>query len=205
MGIVQIELGFRNPDKLPVFDKEPYIYNLPIKDVFLIKRPRYLDQRGGFQELGRLNDISEALGREVEMPQFQLSESRPGVLRGIHVEPEDKLVTPLWGNFKIVLVDLRRESETFLNYISFDLNLMKGSPKYTINIPERVGNSFFVYPGDIAFYLYHVSKIFDPSNVNCGVRWDSVGINWPTKNPELSERDKNLPTIQQYLVSHLAR
>ena len=31
-----------------------------------------------------------------------------------------------------------------------------------------------------------------------GVKWDSVKFNWPIENPILSDRDKNLPRIENF-------
>src|SRR4030067_3384754 len=135
-GFEQLYPNFSNPEDL-TFLGEPYIYKLPLKDVLLIKRNRYADNRGWFQELGRLDDIEEVLGRKVVMRQFQMSMSGPNVLRGIHAEPQDKLITPLRGSLKISLFDFRRDSETFMKSVSFDLFLKNDDPKYSIYIPEN--------------------------------------------------------------------
>ncbi len=196
---------FLNPERA-VYREEPYLHEVGIEDVLLIKRPNLLDRRGQFQEFWRLDDIEEAIGRDVKIRQFQMSESRPNVLRGVHVEPQDKIITPLVGKFRIALVDFRQESSTYLKLLVFDLNLMIGSPKYSVFIPEGVGNSFCVFPNSPhAYYLYGVSQTYNPSHSNMGVRWNSLGIDWPSKYPELSDRDKNLPTIEQFVLTQLGR
>ena len=44
---------------------------------------------------------------------------------------------------------------------------------------------------------YLVTSEYDPT-ADAGVRWDSVGIDWPVDNPIVSERDQNLPTLADF-------
>jgi dTDP-4-dehydrorhamnose 3,5-epimerase len=183
-------------------DREPYIRESSIKGLLIIKRPKYLDARGNFQENYRLPDIIEAIGRPVNFLQCQDSFSRPRVLRGIHAEPQDKIITPMTGQMVTVIVDLRRNSETFLKWVMFDFdNRDPSRPTTSLFVPEGLGNSFCVYGTEPVWYKYGVSKIYDPQTAGKGVHWqdETLSIPWPVEEPIISERDENLPSLQEFL------
>lgn len=190
-----------NPDELKI-DKEPYIYESPLEGVLLIRRPRYADQRGSFQEEARLPDIGDALHRDVKIAQSQYSESAPRVIRGIHFEPQDKLVTPLTGKISVVLLDLRVGSPTFKRYLMFELDNTQDKAKTTIFIPEGVGNSFCVHKDSpTVIYQYSVTCVYNPATAGMGVRYDDeeLAIPWPVDDPIVSDRDLSLPTMEEFL------
>src|SRR5260221_6417383 len=84
---------------------EPYIRRTNIDGFFLVKRPRFFDDRGSFQEIVRVPDIEEAMGHQVRIMQTQGSFSLQNVLRGIHAENQIKLITPQNGRILAVIVD----------------------------------------------------------------------------------------------------
>lgn len=181
---------------------EPFIIETPIQGVFLIQRPRYEDFRGAFQEQFRIPDISSELGREVRILQAQISESNPGVLRGIHAEPQDKIITPIAGRLSAVVVDLREDSETFKKWLKLDFDLKLGEARTSLFIPEGMGNSFCVHEDSgVVLYQYAVSQTYDSKTAGMGVRYDDseLAIPWPVKNPIISDRDKRLPTLKEFL------
>ncbi|MBI3396983.1 dTDP-4-dehydrorhamnose 3,5-epimerase family protein [Candidatus Woesebacteria bacterium] len=184
------------------FDREPFIQRTSIEGFLLIRRPQYADGRGAFQEIARIPDISEALGREIVIRQTQRSRSMGHVLRGIHAEPQDKLITPYTGKMVAVIVDLDPKSPTFLSWLmlGFD-NTEENCSKTTMFLREGLGNSMCVIGTDPVEYVYGVSKIYDPGTAGEGVRYNdpSLAIPWPISNPVVSNRDRNLPDLVRFL------
>jgi len=182
---------------------EPFIYQTEIKDLLIIKRPHFPDSRGSFQELYRTPDIEKLIGREVKLKQGALAESDPNVLKGIHAEPQDKVIIPLTGKLIAVIVDLRVDSKTFKDYIMVDFDISDEAPtRASLFIPKGCGNSYYVYKKSRrVFYQYAVSETYDPSTREMGVRFDDgqLNISWPENNPILSERDKNMPSLSEFL------
>ena len=93
-------------------DTNPYteyrIWGTPIEGLLLWERKEYDDDRGGYQENYRTLELSKVLGRPVEFKQGATSKNKPrGVLRGLHAEPMDKLVTNLNGRIFIAIADVR--------------------------------------------------------------------------------------------------
>ena len=46
---------------------------------------------------------------------------------------------------------------------------------------------------------YKVTTVYSPEH-DAGIRWDSVGIEWPDINPIISDRDSNLPSFNDFIT-----
>lgn len=190
--------------------EEPYIKACKIQGVYLIARPRYADYRGSFQELFRTPDIKK-LFRKTDILQAQISVSKVGVLRGIHAEPRDKVITPIVGRMSAIIVDLRTDSPTYKKSVRFDFdNTDIETPYTTLFVPSGCGNSFCVYKekndkGDgTLIYYYTYSKVYDPKWADSGVKYDDpdLGVKWPIKDPIVSDRDKSLPSLKDFVKKY---
>jgi dTDP-4-dehydrorhamnose 3,5-epimerase len=191
-------------------EKEPYVSSTRIKGVYIIKRPQFSDLRGSFQELYRIPDINKIFARTKVM-QSQISISKSNVLRGVHAEPRDKIITPITGRMSAVIVDLRKSSPTFKKWARFDFNNNSSNGIFTtLFVPSGCGNSVCVYKekddkgdGNVIYY-YSYSSIYNPKWAGSGVRYNDpqLKIKWPIKTPILSERDKNLPLLEDFLRNY---
>lgn len=183
-------------------DKEPYIWKTGIEGFLIVKRPRYYDERGSFQELVRIPDLEHALGRKISPMQSQVSFSNPNVLRGIHAESQVKIITPLQGKMLSVIVDLRPSSRTFGQFIMLDIDANESTPNITLCLDEGLGNSLYVYPDSKnLIYHYSVSKLYDPSNKGRGVAFSDKTLNipWPDHDSIISDRDRELPDLESFI------
>jgi dTDP-4-dehydrorhamnose 3,5-epimerase len=59
-----------------------------------------------------------------------------------------------------------------------------------------VGHAFYVRSEE-AVLAYLVSTPHAPS-FDAGVRWDSAGVDWPDAAPVISQRDRALPTLEEF-------
>jgi len=122
------------------------------------------------------------------------SVSMRNVLRGLHFQtpPYDhyKLVTCIEGDVFDVVVDLRRRSTTYGQYMSFELNGLRAD---SIFVPLGCAHGFYVR-SERAIVLYNVSTLHAPAH-DTGIHWDSVRIAWPTASPIVSERDAAFPPL----------
>ncbi len=191
-------------------ESEPYIVNSKIDGVFLIKRPRYADDRGSFQELYRIPDISKHFeGTRVD--QAQISVSKVNVLRGVHAEPRDKIITPILGRMSAIIVDLRTDSSTYLEHVRFDFDQVTPESQFTtLYVPSGCGNSLCVYknPEDSGdgtlVYYYSYSDVYDPKYNDSGVKFDDpkLKIDWPIPNPIVSTRDRDLLSLDEFIKKY---
>jgi dTDP-4-dehydrorhamnose 3,5-epimerase len=146
------------------------------------------DARGSFMETYRAERYRE-LGLSDLSAQDNLSHSRRGVLRGLHLQnphAQAKLCQVLVGEIYDVVVDLRRGSPAFGRWQGFRLSADQPQQLY---VPEGVAHGFCVVSEEALFY-YKCSERYEPS-AELVLRWDDpeLAIDWPVAEPLLSARD----------------
>lgn len=171
-----------------------------IQGLYLVQWPRFYDERGFFKHSYQLHELEEAVGRPVQLRQGNHSRSKPGVLRGFHAEPWDKLIYVVHGHATCVVADVRPESPTFGEHVAFELGDEPGVHD-RIFVTQGLANAFYTH--DEVDYLNDVSREFDPSDRN-GFAWNdpTLAVAWGTDDPLLSETDASLPTLQERFPEH---
>ena len=157
--------------------------------VLLVEPEVYADERGYFMESWR-RDRYAAAGIGDDFVQDNVSLSRPGVLRGLHVQhphAQAKLISVLHGEVFDVAVDVRRGSPTFGRWVGATLS---GENRRRLYIPEGFAHGFVVTGGE-ALVAYKVTG-FHHAPGDLAVAWDDpdVGIAWPVAAPTMSARDR---------------
>ncbi|ELE9244102.1 dTDP-4-dehydrorhamnose 3,5-epimerase [Enterobacter kobei] len=167
-----------------------------LEGVLVIEPRVFGDERGFFYETFHAKRYKE-VGIKEEFVQDNRSRSAGGVLRGLHFQktkPQGKLVTVTQGEVFDVAIDLRPDSSTFGQYEAI---MLTGENKIQFYIPPGFAHGFCVL-SDSADFQYKCTDFYDPSDEG-GLIWNdtSVNIDWPIKNPILSEKDKILPSLDQ--------
>jgi dTDP-4-dehydrorhamnose 3,5-epimerase len=160
--------------------------------------PRFFpDERGFFVESFRENVWAEH-GVDETFVQDNHSRSARGVLRGMHFSVgagQAKLVRCARGAILDVVVDLRRESPTYSEWESFELD---DSEHHQLFVPIGFAHGFCVL-SDVADVTYKCSTYYDGS-VERGFAYNDpdVDIGWPQDMALLvSERDVSAPTLAE--------
>lgn len=168
-----------------------------IEGFYIIKMPVFPDDRGFFHEVFRLNLLQEK-GIEFNPVQWNHSFNKSKVLRGIHTEEWQKIIYLVKGSIFAAIVDVRADSPTFMKVETIALNSEKDSERYALFLPKGIGNSFCVTSETPADYMYLVDEYWDNSKAK-GIAWNDpdIKINWPIKDPVISDRDNNNPTLRQ--------
>lgn len=170
-----------------------------IPGLLVIEPDTFEDHRGQFLETWRE-------GRGPRLPPFvqdNLSRSHRGVLRGLHFQhpnPQGKLVTVVYGEVFDVAVDVRRGGPTFGRWWGTRLS----SDDYRqLWIPEGFAHGF-VALSDEAIVSYKCTAFYSPDDDRT-LRWDdpAIGIDWPVSEPELSEKDRRAPRLEELDDSEL--
>lgn len=170
---------------------------LGIPDVLRLTPPRFPDERGYFQE-------TWVAGKwPVEGSHFvqdNLSVSRHGVLRGLHLQNPDaqaKLVFAVTGAIWDVAVDVRVGSPTFGQWVAEELSAENGVQLF---VPRGFAHGFVVL-SDSAHVIYKCDARYAPSSEQT-LRWDDpeVGIRWPNDRPVLAPRDASAPTLKELIA-----
>ena len=162
-----------------------------IKDVILVKPKVFGDNRGYFMETYKKSDFV-ANGIDVEFNQDNQSMSTAHVLRGLHYQEapysQAKLVRCAKGRIYDVAVDIRKNSETFGQYVKVELS---EENKHMLFIPEGFAHGFVVM-SDEAELIYKASGEYAPQ-ADRGIMWNDkdINIDWGIDfEPILSEKDK---------------
>lgn len=171
------------------------IKNTSIPGLLIIKRPTYKDNRGYFREVLRLNELEEAAGIKFKFKQWSHSWSKPRVVRALHSEEQNKIVYPISGNVFSAYVDLRVKSKTFGKVVTMEFSEPNDKAVF---IPSGVANSLCAIGKKPVHYMYLIDDYYDPKKIK-GIAWNDpdLKIKWPIKNPVISERDKNNPTVAE--------
>jgi len=168
---------------------------LKIPDVLLIEPKVFKDERGYFMETYKFTEF-EKFGIKNFVQENQ-SLSVKGVIRGLHYQKnpyaQGKLVRVIKGEIFDVAVDIRKGSSTYGKYVS---EILSDENKYMVYIPEGFAHGFCVL-SDEAIVNYLTTAEY---NKECdrGIIWndEDIGIDWPIKNPIISEKDKRHPKLK---------
>ncbi len=155
----------------------------------VVLSPRvYRDPRGFFMETWNKERYADE-GLPATFVQDNLSESRRGVLRGLHYqhpEAQGKLLQVLHGEIYDVAVDIRRGSPTFGQWVGV---VLSSDNQRQIYVPEGFAHGFVV-TSDSALFSYKCTDLYRPQNEG-SVLWNDpdLGIDWPIAEPILSPKD----------------
>ena len=160
----------------------------------------FTDDRGVFFETFSARFMAQA-GAAAEWVQDNQSNSKKGVLRGLHFQrpphAQAKLVRVGQGRALDVAVDLRKDSPTYGQYQLVELSAGSGNLLY---IPAGFAHGFMALE-DNTIFLYKCSDYYAPATEG-GLRWDDadLNINWGTEvQPLVSGKDEELPAFKDFV------
>ena len=172
---------------------------LDIPDLLLIEPKIFKDGRGFFMETYKSTDFAQ-LGMDQLFKQDNFSHSTKGTLRGLHyqVPPHEqgKLIMVTHGEVFDVAVDIRKNSQTFGKWAG--VRLSADNPRI-FYIPPGFAHGFCVL-SDEADFTYKVTSEYD-RDCERGIIWNDpvIGIDWPIEDPLLSQRDRQLPVLEDVI------
>jgi dTDP-4-dehydrorhamnose 3,5-epimerase len=174
-----------------------------IDGLVIVRWDTHGDDRGFFRQTYQVRELTEALGYEPTLRQGNHSRSQPGVLRGFHAEPWDKLVYVVRGTAFAAIADIRPESATFGETRSFVLGDDPGH-RMRLFIADGLANSFCSIGDGPVDYVYDVSDYWRPDIDKRAVAWNDpeLAVDWPTDQPVLSDADRSNPTLRELVPDH---
>lgn len=166
---------------------------LSLQGVYLIHRVKHEDDRGSFSRLFCSDALVDA-GWTDCIQQVNYSHSKlKGTIRGMHCQKtphsEMKLVSCIRGEVYDVVVDLRVNSPTFLQWHGVYLSAENSK---SLLIPEGVAHGFQTQE-DYSELIYAHSKKYEPTH-EAGVNpFDpAINITWPQPVSCISARDSSV-------------
>ena len=163
------------------------------KDLLIIQNKSFKDNRGYFKELYKETFLNK------KFPFMVMSYSKKNVLRGMHIQKnkqQGKYVSVIKGKIFDVVLDLRKDSETFGKHFSIILS-------------EKNSKSLFIPPGfahgfcslDKENYITYSCTKYRNKISETGILYNDkrLKIKWPIKNPIISIKDKKNISYTDYL------
>jgi dTDP-4-dehydrorhamnose 3,5-epimerase len=167
-----------------------------LKGSFIIDLDLFQDERGWFARTFCKHEF-EKIGHTKEWVQLNHSyTAHKGTIRGMHYQAassaEIKLVRCISGKIFDVIIDLRKDSSTFLQWTGVELS---AENKRMLYIPEGFAHGFQTLSDDCEL-IYHHSQFYQP-NVEAGIRYNDpkIAINWPLPLSNISKRDEEHPFL----------
>lgn len=164
---------------------------------FIIDLKKIEDERGFFSRAFCANEYKEH-GLNPTVAQANLSRSeKKYTLRGFHYQVEGaeeaKTIRCIKGKLLDVIIDLRKDSPTYCQYVAVELSEENHRALY---VPEHFAHSFITLEDHTEAY-YLVSNFYTPGKEK-GIRWNDpyFNVEWPTDQPIVSEKDQSHPDFK---------
>jgi len=171
-----------------------------LKGCFVIEPRVFNDDRGYFFESYNKEKFEELTGSKVNFVQDNESFSTKGVLRGLHFQKGEhaqaKLVRVTHGEVLDVAVDIRPDSDTFLQVVTERLS---AENKKQLFVPRGFAHGFIVLSNTVVFN-YKCDNFYNKTSEG-GVIYndETLKIDWVLNSDEflVSEKDLVLPTVKE--------
>ena len=155
------------------------------------------DNRGTFVKL--YNDDFFILNNlRTDFKESYFSVSHKNALRGMHfqIPPAEhtKLVFVNKGSIQDVILDIRKNSSTYGQYLS--VKISEGEPKL-IYIPTGCAHGFLSLE-DNTIVSYIQTSVYN-KDCDSGISYNSFGMDWGLSNPIISDRDKRFLGIDEFI------
>ena len=175
------------------------IKETPLKDCYIIEPKVFYDERGYFYEQFNEQVFQAETKLNVKFVQDNVSESKFGVIRGLHYQQgmhsQAKLVTVLEGEVLDVAIDLRKTSPSFGKQFSI---LLTSENKKQLFVPKGFAHGFSVLSKTARFF-YKCDAYYNKES-ETGIKYndETLNIDWQLKDGEIivNDKDKHLPDFK---------
>lgn len=166
-----------------------------LEGVYIIEPKVFGDERGWFME-----SYSKIKTPQITCEFVQDNHSfskEKGTLRGIHFQTnphaQAKLVRCVVGGVFDVVVDLRKNSSTYKQWIKVELS---AENKKQLFIPRGFGHAFITLTDNVEF-VYKTDNYYNYES-DQSILWSDpdLNINWGIPNPIISQKDQNAPLLK---------
>ena len=172
---------------------------LDIQGPLIIEAKVFPDHRGCFYESFNIKKLLK-LGINNNFVQDNVSESKKGVLRGLHYQldpfSQAKLIIVLSGEILDVIVDIRKGSPTFGKHLSIELS---SKDHRILFIPKGFAHGFIAIKDD-TIVQYKCDRYYSPEHER-GINFSdpTLNINWnyPKDKIIIADRDLQFPLFNK--------
>ena len=165
---------------------------LKINGAFIVQSNSFDDTRGKFIRSYCENEF-EKINHDSKWVQINLSQtSKKGSIRGMHMQHEPhseiKLIRCIRGVVFDVIIDMRTESDTYLQHENV---VLSAENMLALYIPEGCAHGFQTLEDDSHLLYYHSN--FYNKDFEAGYLYNdpAFDIRWPHDVTVISEKDSN--------------
>ncbi|MEZ4592544.1 MAG: dTDP-4-dehydrorhamnose 3,5-epimerase [Chloroflexota bacterium] len=165
-----------------------------LQDAVIVDIQAHADERGFFGRTWCQEEFA-AQGLDPNLAQCSISYNRQkGTLRGMHLQlppfAEAKLVRCVQGAIYDVIIDLRTDSPSYMQWIGVELTAVNHRALY---VPKGFAHGFLSLADDTEV-LYMISEFYAPDQAR-GLRWNDpqFNIQWPGTVTVMSDKDQVYP------------
>ena len=154
------------------------------------------DERGFFTRMWSREEFAQHGIHDLPIQNNVSLSTERGTVRGLHYQlppdQEGKLVRCTQGAIFDVVVDLRKDSSTYLKWFSQELTAKNHLSMW---IPIGCAHGFQSLEANTEI-TYLVTAAY-AKHSEAGARWDdpAIGIKWPLPVSRISERDRSFPLL----------
>lgn len=167
-----------------------------IEGLFIVNCFHAQDNRGTFVKTFHAESLQKQ-GLQSDFKESYFSVNAKNALRGMHFQlpPHNhaKLVFCNSGAVLDVVLDLRKESSTYMQHFAIELSAENHLGLY---IPSGMAHGFLSLQ-DNTIMSYLVTTEYN-AQFDSGIHYQSIGFDWPVANPIVSVRDLSFETLQQF-------
>lgn len=168
-----------------------------IRGLFVVYPHYYADERGSNMKTFH-KDTFEQYGLRTDFGETMITTNlHKNVIRGFHFQrppyTQTKLYYCLSGKWMNYSIDLRKGSPSYGKVIQFEMN---SEERKLLYIPDGIANAHLILEENTRV-LYQLTSKYMPE-YDAGVRWDSVGADFGTVNPIITEKDAKLPQFNEF-------
>jgi dTDP-4-dehydrorhamnose 3,5-epimerase len=168
----------------------------PLSGLFRVERKPIDDHRGFFSRFFCAKEFKEVgLSKPIAQINHTLTK-RKGIIRGLHFQYppycETKIVSCIQGKVFDVAVDIRKGSQTFLQWHAEILDAESQSSLY---IPDGFAHGFQTLTENCQLLYLHSNFYTQKAEAALNVFDPVLAIDWPLKVKEISQRDQNHPLL----------
>tara|TARA_B100000787_G_C16196897_1_gene301571 strand:- start:1354 stop:1914 length:561 start_codon:yes stop_codon:yes gene_type:complete len=172
------------------------IKGLPLIGAKIVKKIKHEDERGYLSRLFCIDELSkEKVFKSIKQINLTLTKKK-NTIRGLHYQyppfAETKMISCIKGEVFDVIVDLRKNSPTFLKYHS---EILSEKNQKSLIIPEGFAHGFQCLEDNCNLLYFHTES-YKP-DFEKGIRYDDkkLKIQWPLPTNIISNRDLKFPLI----------
>jgi len=169
--------------------------------VYIIEPEPHKDERGMLRRHFCRHEFAE-LGLMTDIKQCNVSENRKKhTLRGFHFQlpphGENKVISCIKGGIHDIVVDLRKNSASYLKWQSFEFT---EESRLSLYVPVGCANAYLTLL-DNTWVLYYHSEFFTPRSEG-SIRYNdtSFKFDWPAEPCVISGKDLNIPDFDREQV-----